>query len=56
MQNMFLKITGPDIKGESVSAQGKDLIELFSFSHGVSMPISQSGALGVLVKYGRCVH
>ncbi len=54
MQNIFLKLDG--IKGESASAQGKDQIELLSLSHGVSMPLTQSGASGVSAKHGRTVH
>jgi type VI secretion system secreted protein Hcp len=43
MDNIFVEIDG--IKGETTSAQGKDMIELLSFSHGVSQPLvhSQSG-------------
>lgn len=54
MQNMFLKLDG--IKGDSTSAQGKDQIELLSWNHGVSMPMTHGGGSGVSVKHGRCVH
>jgi len=56
MNEMFLKITGPDVKGESVSDQGKDLIELLSWSHGVAMPLTHGAPSGVSVKHGRCDH
>ena len=38
MQNIFWEIDG--IKGESTSDQGKDMIELLSFTHGVTMPLA----------------
>ena len=38
MQNIFWEIEG--VKGESTSAQGKDMIELLAFNHGVSMPLT----------------
>lgn len=53
MQNMFWEITG--IKGESTSAQGKDMIELLSFNHGVSMPLTH-GPSNTSRASGRCVH
>lgn len=52
-QNMFLEIDG--IKGESTSAQGPGMIELLSFSHGVSMPLT-SGPSNTSKASGRCVH
>jgi len=53
MENVYLHIKGPDVKGESVSADGKDGIELLSWSQSVSMPISHAHASGVSVKHGR---
>jgi type VI secretion system secreted protein Hcp len=54
MQNIYLKITGPDVKGESASDQGKDLIELLSWSQSVSMPLSSAApGSNVSVKHGR---
>lgn len=53
MQNVFLEIDG--IKGESTSAQGKDMIELLSWSHGVSMPLTH-GPSNTSRASGRCVH
>jgi type VI secretion system secreted protein Hcp len=45
MQNIFWEIDG--IKGESTSAQGKDMIELLAFSHSMTQPIDPNGsALG----------
>jgi type VI secretion system secreted protein Hcp len=44
---MFLKITGPDVKGESTADGHKDEIEISSFSHSVAMattPASTSGS------------
>lgn len=53
-QNFYLKLEGHE--GESTSKQGAKQIELLSFSHGVSMPISSGHASGVSVKHGRCDH
>jgi type VI secretion system secreted protein Hcp len=53
MHNIFWEIDG--IKGESTSAQGKDQIELLSFSHGVAMPLT-SGPSNTSRASGRCVH
>ena len=52
MQNIFWEIEG--IKGESTSAQGKDMIELLSFNHGVSMPLTH-GPSNTSRASGRCV-
>jgi type VI secretion system secreted protein Hcp len=66
MQNIFWEIDG--IKGESTSAQGKDMIEVLSFSHGVAMPLAGSladpggrarrapSASNTSRASGRCVH
>lgn len=53
MQNIFWKIEG--IKGESTSDQGKELIELLSFNHGVAMPLT-AGPSNTSRASGRCVH
>jgi len=53
MQNIFIEIEG--IKGESTSDQGKDKIEILSFSHGVAMPLT-SGASNASRAHGRAVH
>lgn len=53
MQNIFWEIDG--IKGESTSDQGKDMIELLSFSHGVAMPLT-AGPSNTSRAAGRCVH
>jgi type VI secretion system secreted protein Hcp len=53
MNNAFWEIEG--IKGESTSAQGKDQIEIHSFSHGVAMPLT-SGPSNTSRASGRCVH
>lgn len=53
MQNIFWEIDG--IKGESTSDQGKDMIELLSYSHGVSMPLTH-GPSNTSRASGRCVH
>ena len=53
MQNVFLKIDGID--GESTSAQGKGMIELLSFNHGVAMPLT-AGPSNTSRASGRCVH
>lgn len=54
MQNMYLKLAG--VTGDSGSDQGKDSIEIRSFSHGVSMPLSTSPTSNVNPKHGRCAH
>jgi len=43
---MFLKITGPDVKGESTDSAHKDEIELMSISHGVSMQVGPRSTAG----------
>jgi type VI secretion system secreted protein Hcp len=53
MQNLFWEIEG--IKGESSSAQGKEMIEILSFNHGVAMPLT-SGPSNTSRASGRCVH
>ncbi|WP_437277911.1 type VI secretion system tube protein Hcp [Sorangium sp. So ce375] len=53
MQNLFMEFDG--VKGESTSDQGKDLIELLSFNHGVSMPLT-AGPSNMSRASGRCVH
>lgn len=40
--DMFLKIEG--VSGESTDANHKDWIDILSFSHGISQPISGSGS------------
>jgi type VI secretion system secreted protein Hcp len=49
----FIEIDG--IKGETTAAQGKDKIEVLSWSHGVSMPLT-SGASNTARAHGRSVH
>ena len=53
MNNAFLEIEG--IKGESTSAQGKDMIEILSYNHGVAMPLT-AGPSNTSRASGRCVH
>lgn len=53
MQNMFLEIDG--LKGESTSEQGKDQIEILSYSHGVAMPLT-FGSSNTSRAHGRCTH
>ncbi|EYF02866.1 Hcp family type VI secretion system effector [Chondromyces apiculatus] len=53
MQNVFWEIEG--IKGESTSAQGKEMVELLSFNHGVSMPLT-AGPSNTSRASGRAVH
>ena len=48
----LIEITGPDVKGESSLAHGKDLIEAISFSHGVAHTLS-SGASNTSRASGR---
>jgi len=52
-ETSFIAIEG--IKGESTATQGKDKIEVLSFSHGVSMPLT-AGASSNARAHGRCVH
>jgi len=57
MQNIYLEFEGVDtLKGQSISAQGKDQIELLSFSHGVSMPLSAGEPSNVSRRQGRTNH
>ena len=53
MENIFWTIDG--IKGESLSDQGKEKIEVLSFSHGVAMPLT-GGSSNTSRASGRCVH
>jgi|HubBroStandDraft_6_1064221.scaffolds.fasta_scaffold57515_4 type VI secretion system secreted protein Hcp len=55
MQNMYLEIKSPDVAGESTSSQGTGLIEVLSYSHGVSMPLT-FGASNTSRAHGRCQH
>jgi type VI secretion system secreted protein Hcp len=57
MQHIFLKFDGvADLKGESTSALGKDQIELLSYNHGVSMPLSTGEVSNTSRLTGRCHH
>lgn len=49
----FIAIDG--VKGESTATQGKDKIEVLSWSHGVSMPLT-AGASNNARASGRCQH
>lgn len=53
MQNIFWEIDG--IKGESTSEQGKEMVELLSYNHGVSMPLT-AGPSNTSRASGRAVH
>lgn len=53
MENMYWEIDG--IKGESLTAQGKNQIEILSFSHGVAMPLT-AGPSNTSRASGRAVH
>jgi type VI secretion system secreted protein Hcp len=53
METSFIAIDG--VKGESTATQGKDKIEVLSFSHGVAMPLT-AGASSNARAHGRCVH
>lgn len=52
-ETSFIKIDG--VVGESTATQGKDKIEVLSFSHGISMPLT-AGASSNARAHGRCVH
>lgn len=53
MQNIFWEVDG--IKGESTSAQGKDMIEVLSYTASMSMPIMRNNSAGGR-SVGRVVH
>jgi type VI secretion system secreted protein Hcp len=57
MKDMFWEIDG--ITGESTSSHGKakagPMIDILSFNHGVSMPLSNDPA-GISKASGKCVH
>jgi type VI secretion system secreted protein Hcp len=42
----FLKITGPDVAGESTDAAHADWIEILSYSHGVTQPVTTASGTG----------
>jgi type VI secretion system secreted protein Hcp len=46
MGDAFLKITGPDIKGESTDDKHKDWIEIDSFQHGMGQAVSPASSTG----------
>ena len=57
MQHIFLKFIGTnDLAGESTSAKGVNQIELLSYSHGVSMPLSTGEVSNTSRLIGRCHH
>lgn len=53
METTFIEIEG--VKGESTATQGKDKMEILSFSHGVAMPLT-AGASSNARAHGRCQH
>ena len=53
MENILIEIDG--IPGETTLATSKTGIELFAFSHGVSMPLTGNNS-GTGRTYGRCQH
>jgi type VI secretion system secreted protein Hcp len=54
--NMYLKITSPDIKGESRDSTHADWIEVLSYSHGVSQPTSATASTSGGRTVERCHH
>lgn len=54
VSTIFLKIDG--VKGESTDSNHKDEIELLSYSHGVSQPISAVASTSGGATSGRCNH
>lgn len=54
VSTMFLKIEG--VKGESTDSNHKDEIELMSYSHGVSQPVSAVASTAGGGTSGRCNH
>lgn len=53
MKDMFWEVK--EIPGESTSANGKDMIDILSFNHGVSMPLSNVAG-SISKASGKCVH
>ena len=55
----FLKLEGPELKGESTDEKHKDEFELYSFSFGASNPVTigsgSTGMSGCLLYTSRCV-
>lgn len=57
MQNVYLSFTGTtSLAGQSTSIQGPGTIELLSYSHGVSMPLSSTPPSNASRRFGRCQH
>src|SRR5262245_6480292 len=54
--NMYLKITGPDIPGESKDKDHDGWIEVLSYNHGVSQPTSATASTGGGRTVERCHH
>ena len=54
--NIYLKITEPNIEGESKDSEHDKWIEVLSFSHGVSQPTSATASTGGGRTTERCNH
>lgn len=54
MQNMYIKLD--KIEGESTSSKGGGMIQVISWAHRVTMPISSAHPSGVAAKTGRTAH
>jgi type VI secretion system secreted protein Hcp len=54
--NIYLKFDDSLLKGESTTEHSKDEIEVLSYSHSVSMPLSSSSASNVSRVKGRTHH
>ena len=54
--NMYLKITGPNIDGESQDSAHQKWIEVLSYTHGVSQPTSATASTAGGRSTERCHH
>ncbi|HEU4620963.1 MAG TPA: type VI secretion system tube protein Hcp [Burkholderiaceae bacterium] len=56
MKDIYVKITGPDIKGESADKEHKDWIEVSSWTHSIRQPKSATASTAGGHTAERCEH
>jgi type VI secretion system secreted protein Hcp len=56
MKDIYVKFTGPDLKGESSDVDHKDWIEIESWSHGIRQPKSATASTSGGHTAERCEH
>lgn len=56
MKDIYIKFTGPDLKGESTDVDHKDWIEIESWSHNIRQPKSATASTAGGHTAERCEH